>query len=727
MAGDRQLLHRLGQTGIAFFGRFDSLREIQRRSITPVLSGGNVLLCSATASGKTEAVFAPLVARLIAQGNRKPGTVKVLAISPTRALVNDLHARLEIPLQAIGWSCGRQTSDHRDKSRTPDVLITTPESFDSMLTRDGVRREGKPVGHLLAAVEAVFLDEVHTLEASARGDQVVWLLERLRRLRKLAALEAWAEGGSFQVCAASATVPEPEALASKLLGPGATVVNVPGKREISIYTGDGLRAWRNLDEFDLAQDLFDAIPRTQGVADTQGIISHIRSALKQGKDTPCRKGLVFVPSRSLVDHLASALSTALPEWRTVSVQAHHGSLERSKREAAENEFSRARDAILVATSTMEVGVDIGDVDIVVLVGPPPDTSSFLQRIGRAGRRSGQVRVLPIARSALEARSMANILLCGARGDLDMHPSGRRWSVFYQQAASWTMQNRPRGRRKSDLLELAAAVWPETGTSLTAEIILEHLVESGDFILQGDRLFLGDRLSDAFVQAGGAMHHNFDSGGISIPVTDAFTGEVVAHVMGGPEAGDTVSIGGRTGKLVEADGSYQVSFGDSRSQGATFRYTMRGAPNTRAAAEHVRQGLALESGLTPAIRLGESYIWFHFGGDSYELLLRVLLPDLYPLKHLHGIALTGMPPQGFLSRVAQDVGSFTRLIGENAGRLAPHFDLGCHQGKLPKHVRQAVLLQFCAPQDFANWLGSREVRLVREDDPVWAKLAEVAGA
>jgi ATP-dependent Lhr-like helicase len=139
------------------------------------------------------------------------------------------------------------------------------------------------------------------------------------------------------------------------------------------------------------------------------------------------------------------------------VGAHHGSLDRSIREFAEEEFSRSRDAVLVATTTLEVGIDIGDVDVVAVIGAPPDTSSLLQRIGRSGRRSGRVRVLPIVRTAIEGRAIASMLDAACRGTLDVAPQARLWSVFVQQAASHTIQGRKRGRRRADLLTLAQSV------------------------------------------------------------------------------------------------------------------------------------------------------------------------------------------------------------------------------------------------------------------------------
>ena len=242
---DAEVVDRLGAAGRAFFSRFRKLRDVQRRSVEPVRRGRNTLVTSATASGKTEAVVAPLIARLVDRRRPEAGAVCLLVVAPTRALVNDLAARLDEPLARLGLDCGRQTGDRRDKARRPFVLITTPESFDSMLVRDGVFEDGRFAGHLLASVRAVFIDEAHLFDGTARGDQLCWLLERLRRIRRLA---PGANDSRLQVCAASATVPEPEALATRLLGPESVVVQVSGRRDVDVFGPSGAPGWLVLNE-----------------------------------------------------------------------------------------------------------------------------------------------------------------------------------------------------------------------------------------------------------------------------------------------------------------------------------------------------------------------------------------------------------------------------------------------------------------------------------------------
>ena len=167
MSNDREIIRLLGTCADAFLGRFKTLTEVQRKAIPPIFNGKDILVASATASGKTEAIVTPLVGRIMKQGElSKKKAITLLIVAPTRALVNDLFKRLESPVDAVSWSCGRQTSDYYEKRKKPLVLITTPETLDSMFIYDFYRNDHLPISHLLADVKALFLDEVHLYEKS---------------------------------------------------------------------------------------------------------------------------------------------------------------------------------------------------------------------------------------------------------------------------------------------------------------------------------------------------------------------------------------------------------------------------------------------------------------------------------------------------------------------------------------------------------------------------------
>ena len=682
-----------------------------------ILQRKNLLVASATASGKTEAVIAPLVARVTSDGGRN--RTRVLVIAPTRALVNDLYRRVEWPMDRVGLSCGRQTSDHRGKATKPFALITTPESLDSMLVRDGVWQEGRLEDHLLAHVEAVFIDEAHLFDGNPRGDQLPWLIGRLRRMSRLA--KGRTSPTEIQICAASATVSNPESLAGRLLGDGAEIVRVSGVREIEILGPSPDAKWLPL----AASLKVDAIRRSLEIVPSQDFPrragERLASALLRADDTAVRKTLVFVPTRKLADTLSAHWNTVLARHRELAVLAHHGSLSRARREQAEQRFLAAHDALLVATTTLEVGIDIGDVDLVALVGAPPDTRALLQRIGRGGRRVGRTRVLALPRNGAEQAALASMLQAARDGQLEPESYARRWSVFVQQAASFVAQQKVRGRRRRDLLDLANEVWPEEPPS-TAETIADGLIADGHLHEHRGRVVLGDQWADRFDARG--MHANIESEAPGIPVVNASTGEEIARVNAAPCAERGLALGGQTWDMqgVFRDEILLKPQGGGRVR-KTFEYLVRQAPTGREYAVHVRRGLGFSSDDAPLLERAEDALWFHFAGSAFETLLlslsKPLVPTrvsepLTPMKTLAGLALRGVPDLQALREFASD-----SCLAETARTRHEEFEallgVGPYHRLLPADTRRKVVTDLLDLYAFRRWLESRRVWTPAPDD------------
>ena len=725
MESDHGIIRSLGTAGAAFFGSFRHLREIQRRAIPPIRAGRSVLVASATASGKTEAILAPLIARTLEETPWNVPRVRVLLIAPTRALVNDLTARIEGPLNRLGVTCGRQTSDHRDKGKTPFVLVTTPESFDSMLVRDIRLQAGRVVDHLLAGVVSVFVDETHLFDGTARGDQLSWLLGRLRRLRRLDVEQA--TGGrslALQLCAGSATVSDPEGLASRLLDAEAEVVRVEGTREVEVFGPTDASGWFPLEPSMEIATLRDRLEPVPGPEFAEEAGRRIWQALSND-DEYMRKALVFVPTRRLCDTFSAYLSDLLRRQRELEVFAHHGSLSRNRRERAERGFASARDAVLVATTTLEVGVDIGDVDLVALVGAPPDTRSLLQRIGRAGRRIGRTRVLALPRSEIEQAAIASMLLSARDGVLEPRGYGRRWSVFVQQTASFVAQGRPRGRRCSDLLGLARDVWPEESAG-TADAIVENLLNTECLVEHHGRLALGESWADAFDEGGRGMHANLDSSGGGIPVVDASTGETVAHVAQRPTGGRVLALGGQRWDVQEGGGGEILL--KPKGVGGTregFQYMARSAPTGLEYAVHVRRGLGLGESDAPILDCPDGPIWLHFGGSGFQTLLCALMPDLRPTAGLAGLAVSGGRIDGtLLGELASRESALRQAVESHFAALEPVLSVGPFQRHLPEECRRRVVDELIDVPAFQRWLRTRHVWEMTRDDPRWT-LVEAA--
>jgi len=405
----------------AFYGRFGRLKQVQKLAVGPILGGQSTLVCAPTATGKTEAVMAPAIERLLRRRQKAPVTaqLEMMIVAPTRALCNDLMRRLRRPVVATKLSIAIKTGDHasfNDKT-PPDILITTPESLDSMLVR-------RPTA--LRQLQCILIDELHLLDHTPRGDQLACLLSRLDKVSE----------SPVQRCAASATVPDEALLASRFLGEQAAIVKdrTVGLRQI--------QAW------------YEYLDDDERVADW------LRDRFVQ---RDAKKILVFANARARVENISSKLGEAPSlEHR---IFAHHGSLARPIRLKVERAFLDAPSAICVATMTLELGVDIGDVDLVVLLGPPPNVSSFLQRIGRGDRTENFTRVVCVYRDEFERHRLEHLAACASQDLLFPEGVAFRPTVIAQQALSLVFQN-PRGwvspgAVHSRLPAYAASRWSES--------------------------------------------------------------------------------------------------------------------------------------------------------------------------------------------------------------------------------------------------------------------------
>lgn len=333
-----------------FFGNFTTLGPVQIGATKPILDGSDTLILSGTGSGKTEAAVAPSV-QLHFEKMLVSETPVILYISPTRALANDIYKRFEPAFNQLGIAIGIRHGEHDDtvSGEIPKFLITTPESLDILLT-------GRP--HLLEEVEAILVDECHLLFNTHRGFQLAVVLRRLEIL-----LER-----NLHVIGMSATVGDGYSL-WQFFRPekDVAIVHAPNQREIQqkIY-------------FNYNHEKLVILMR------------------KIAESSPV-KILIFVDSKRECDGISDSIreSDAFSE----NVFSHHASLSPEIRLDVEKQFSKLRTAVCVATPTLELGIDIGDIDLVVLWGNPTNWQSFVQRIGRGNRKQKYVRVVGIVPEA----------------------------------------------------------------------------------------------------------------------------------------------------------------------------------------------------------------------------------------------------------------------------------------------------------------------------------------
>jgi ATP-dependent Lhr-like helicase len=345
---------------------WSELRPLQDAAVAPVLDGKHALFLAPTAGGKTEAAVLPVLSRIVAEGWHP---LSAIYLAPLRALLNNLLPRLEQYASFTGHRVALWHGDVGQSQRTriiadpPDILLTTPESLESMLISRRVNERW-----LFPHLRTVIVDEVHSFAAGDRGWHMLSILERLTRL----------SGRELQRIGLSATVGNPEELLQWLTGSctGDRVVLSPPAESIA--------------EPKVTLDFVGSLDNAATVI----------SRLHRGK-----KRLVFVDSRRRVEELALALRSL-----DVTTFVSHGSLGRDERHRAEQAFSEATDCVIVATSTLELGIDVGDLDRVIQIDSPTTVAGFLQRVGRTGRRPGTSRNALFLASSRDALLQAAGLL-----------------------------------------------------------------------------------------------------------------------------------------------------------------------------------------------------------------------------------------------------------------------------------------------------------------------------
>ena len=372
-----------------FSQHFEQPSEIQAQAWPAIHAGKNTLIAAPTGSGKTLAAFMAAIDHLVQEGLQfpLPDETRVLYVSPLKALSNDIHKNLELPLNGIRDSLLEngcpdvpiraqvRTGDTPQsvralmKKHPPHILVTTPESLYILLTSDSGRE-------MLKTVRSVIVDEIHALAGNKRGAHLTLSLERLSQLCQRPPVRI----------GISATQKPIEDMARYLVGQhdaavqrACTIVDTGYVRERDLaieMTGSPL-------ESVMANEVWDEIyQRLQ-----QLVESH-------------RTTLIFVNTRRLAERAAAALAEKLGEE---AVTSHHGSLAKEHRLDAEQRLKSGTLRALVATASLELGIDIGDIDLVCQMGSPRNIATFLQRAGRSGHQlsaTPKARLFPLSRDDL---------------------------------------------------------------------------------------------------------------------------------------------------------------------------------------------------------------------------------------------------------------------------------------------------------------------------------------
>lgn len=433
---------------------WESLRPVQELAIEAADEGGNLLILAPTAGGKTEAAFFPLISRALAE---PWDGLAVLYVSPIKALLNNQHERLERYYGLVGRRAAVWHGDvpasikRRLLAEPPDCLLTTPESLEGMLVSGTVRHD-----RLFAQVRAVVMDEVHAFARDDRGWHLLALLQRIGRLA----------GRDLQRLGLSATVGNEAELLQWLAAGSARprrVIRPPAEPE---------------------REPEVVLDHVGGLDNAAKVIAGLYRGAKR---------LVFCDSRARVERLAADLRA-----RSVATFVLHSSLGLEERQQAERAFANGRDCVIVATSALELGIDVGDLDRVIQIDAPPTVSSFLQRMGRTGRRPGTIRnALFLATSDDDLLHAAGLIELWRSGFVEpATPPPMPLHILAQQVLALALQEGGIGRAEWPAWIGAVPAFRDLDPAL-AERILAGMLDRGLLWDECGVLWLGREGQDAY--------------------------------------------------------------------------------------------------------------------------------------------------------------------------------------------------------------------------------------
>jgi len=551
-----------------FEQKFGSPTQPQERGWPAIQSGAHTLIAAPTGSGKTLAAFLAALDALFREGlkGRLQDEIRVLYVSPLKALSNDIHKNLEEPLAEIRAAFKAQDGSDiavRAEVRTgdtpaakrqaiirhpPHILVTTPESLYLLLTSASGRK-------MLGTVRTVIVDEIHAVIGNRRGSHLALTLERLAAL----------VSGPLQRIGLSATQ-KPIAEVARFLV-GAQNVDRAGKPRCEVIDGGHLRA------MDVAIELpgspLEAVMSNE-------VWDEVYQKLVQLIEAH-RTTLVFVNTRRLAERVTHQLSARLGHDKVTS---HHGSLSTKLRLDAENRLKRGELKVLVATSSLELGIDIGSVDLVCQLGTTRSIATFLQRVGRAEHRRGGLpkgRWFPLTRDELV--ECVATLRCVRRGELDaIHIPPKPLDVLAQQIVAAAANE---DWEENKLFKLVTGAYPYRELAREEFDDVVRMLAEGFSTKRGRRgaLIHHDAVNHRLrgrrgaqlvaLTSGGAIPDNGDYRVVAEP-GDTFVGTVNEDFAVESMAGDIFQLGNTSWKILQiVSGTVRVADAQGQPPGMPF--------------------------------------------------------------------------------------------------------------------------------------------------------------
>ncbi|MCD5383380.1 DEAD/DEAH box helicase [candidate division WOR-3 bacterium] len=633
---DNQIKKELPLTWTPFFSHFGKLTEIQRKTIPEVLKGENLVISSPKATGKTEAVLAPVVERWLSS---QATSLSVIYISPTRALVNDVYRRIKPAYDYLDIPLSRRTGDHpefRGDKITP-FLITTPESLDSLICRYPVRFKN---------ISAVVVDEVHLLYNSFRGDQLRMLIRRIKRIANNPPLYLM-----------SATITDPETLGEDF---------IEGEFKTALVMEPLTIEYQLIKEQDFLERLG-----------------------KEIKKRGLRKLLFFVNSRQEAEEMIRPLSLL-----SRNLWVHHGSMSKKEREEVELAMHRAKSGICVATSTLEFGIDIGDIDAVVLFSPPSDAASLLQRVGRGNRRMGNY-ILAYGIYLDEIQKIIFEQLFEDAKNRDYLSVRQRFdiSVSCQQMFSYIYQKARVGTSISAITNLFQGLMePEDTEKITKVLLDKELLSVG----KSQLLFPGNKIKNSILY--GSIHSNIPDTR-EVEVYDVASSLMIGKVQ---NPFPCFSLSGRRWLIVSSEanriwvkhlsggGDGQNVFKGKRHHRWDFQFGMR-----------VKERFFPELGPSdlPYIKRDNYFHIFHFTGFLYGFIWIQALREKIKIEDVRDIV--------FISEgldIIPEREDILNTIRETRHLLTNYMNLGKYFYLLPGELQEKQVISSLRTDQFLEWLS-----------------------
>ncbi len=665
-----------------FRERFGSPTDPQRAGWPRIAAGEDALIAAPTGSGKTLAAFLACLDALVRRGLAAPlpDATQILYISPLKALSNDVHRNLEAPLAElrvyaaargiafpeirVATRTGDTPASERAKlaKRPAHILVTTPESLYVLLTSVSGRAA-------LGTLKTVIVDEIHAIAGDKRGAHLALSLERVDRLVR------HATGAIPNRVGLSATQKPIERIARLLVGtrrPLPHIVDGGHRRHIDLaieITNDELGAIASNEQFDRIYD-------------------RIAELVTQHRST-----IVFVNTRRLVERVAAALEQRLGEEHVV---AHHGSMSRALRLAAELKLKHGRVKCAVATASLELGIDVGTVDLVVQLGSPRSIATLLQRVGRSGHSLGGTpkgRLFALTRDQLiECAALVRGLRRGVLDEIALRDAPL--DILAQQIVAICAAEEISEVELGELVR-GAACYGE----LSAEQLEQILVMLSEGVsdrrgrvgahvhrdrvagmLRGHR---GARL--AAITSGGAIPDNNNYAVVQWP-EETRVGEVDEDFAIDSSAGDIFQLGNTAWKIKRIEMS-RVLVEDAKGQPPSIPFWFGEAPaRTRELSDEVS---ALRGAIDAKLLAGDAHdaIAAWVGGECSMAM--VPAQQLVAYLAAGRTALGGMPRKDLL--IAE------RFFDEGGGmQLVIHAPLG---GRINRAWGLALRKRFCKTFDF----------------------------